>query len=112
MSGSGPQPGSDLAQPKTLPAALRAKAGATQLRTARTVRRRNPMTRDTKIARAVRHALWTSAVAAAATIPAYAQDQDQQPAEAQTVVVTGSRIVRQDYSSNSPITSVSDSAIK
>ena len=71
------------------------------------------MTRDTKIARAVRHALWPSAVAAAATIPAYAQDQDQQqPAEAQTVVVTGSRIVRQDYTSNSPITSVSDSAIK
>ena len=44
------------------------------------------MTRDTKIARAVRFALWTSAMAAAATIPAQAQDQNA-PAEAQTVVV-------------------------
>ncbi|HEU4626171.1 MAG TPA: TonB-dependent receptor [Steroidobacteraceae bacterium] len=50
-------------------------------------------------------------MAAAATIPAYAQDQDSQPAETQTVVVTGSRIVRQDYVANSPITSVSQSQI-
>jgi outer membrane receptor protein involved in Fe transport len=50
-------------------------------------------------------------MAAAATIPAYAQDQDQEPAETQTVVVTGSRIVRQDYVANSPITSVSQSQI-
>jgi outer membrane receptor protein involved in Fe transport len=69
------------------------------------------MTRDTNIARAVRRALWTSAMAAAASIPAYAQDQEQ-PAETQTVVVTGSRIVRQDYAANSPITSVSDSMVK
>ena len=70
------------------------------------------MTRDTKIARAVRIALWTSAMAAAATVPAYAQDQDaNEPAQTQTVVVTGSRIVRQDYEANSPITSVSNAAI-
>jgi outer membrane receptor protein involved in Fe transport len=66
------------------------------------------MTREINIARAVRHALWTSAIAAAATVPAEAQDQNQEP---QTVVVTGSRIVRQDYESNSPITSVSQGAI-
>lgn len=69
------------------------------------------MTRDTKIARAVRFALWTGAMAAAATVPAYAQDQDAEPAATQTVVVTGSRIVRQDYEANSPITSVSQGAI-
>jgi len=67
------------------------------------------MTRDTKIARAVRYALVTSAMAAAATtFPAYAQDQD---ADTETVVVTGSRIIRQDYESNSPITTVSQGAL-
>ncbi|HVY82267.1 MAG TPA: TonB-dependent receptor [Steroidobacteraceae bacterium] len=50
-------------------------------------------------------------MAAAATIPAYGQDQDSQPAETQTVIVTGSRIVRQDYEANSPLATVSKEAL-
>jgi outer membrane receptor protein involved in Fe transport len=68
------------------------------------------MTRDNKIARAVRHALWMSAMTAAATIPAYAQDQDSEQ-QTQTVVVTGSRIIRQDYEANSPIATVGQSQL-
>src|SRR5688572_14064047 len=66
------------------------------------------MTRTNAISRAVRRALLTSAVATAglALQPAIAQDQDQDD-DAQTVVVTGSRIQRQDYVANSPLTTVS-----
>jgi iron complex outermembrane recepter protein len=69
------------------------------------------MTRNDSIARAVRRALLLSAVVAtgAAGMPAFAQDQDQD--STQTVVVTGSRIVRQDFEANSPLTSVSASAL-
>jgi iron complex outermembrane receptor protein len=68
------------------------------------------MTRNVVIARAVRRALVLSAVVVASTAgtPAFAQDQDQ---ETQTVVVTGSRIIRQDYEANSPITTVSKDAL-
>ena len=68
------------------------------------------MTRNVVIARAVRRALVLSAVVVASTAgtPAFAQDQDQ---ETQTVVVTGSRIVRQDYEANSPIATVSKDAL-
>ncbi len=66
------------------------------------------MTRTHAISRAVRRALLTSAVATAGLTlqPAIAQDQDQDD-DAQTVVVTGSRIQRQDYVANSPLTTVS-----
>ncbi|MBX5461879.1 MAG: TonB-dependent receptor [Steroidobacteraceae bacterium] len=63
------------------------------------------MTRNnTEVARAVRRALVTSAVAAAAasTLPAQAQEA----ADTQTVVVTGSRIQRQDYEASSPVVTV------
>ena len=53
------------------------------------------MTRDTSIARAVRHALWMSAMAAAAaSIPtlALAQETPASDSETRTVVVTGSRV--------------------
>ena len=67
------------------------------------------MTRS-KIARAVRHSLWTSAVAAAATLPAYAQEPAAE--EAQTVVVTGSRIQRPELESTTPILALSDQDLK
>jgi iron complex outermembrane receptor protein len=61
------------------------------------------MTRDKNIARAVRHALWMSAVAAAATsLPVQAQETD----DAQTVVVTGSRIVRPEIEASVPVLAV------
>jgi len=66
------------------------------------------MTRS-KIARAVRYALW-SAVTTAAALPAFAQDQE--PAEAQTVVVTGSRIQRPELDSTTPIIALSDQDLK
>lgn len=65
---------------------------------------------NNEIARAVRHALVLSAVATAATVtslPAHAQDSEEQ-----TVVVTGSRIQRQDYQSASPVVTVGEDAFK
>ena len=62
------------------------------------------------VARAVRIALASSAAAAAMYgIAAHAQDaapQDDTAADVGTIVVTGSRIQRQDYVANSPVTTV------
>lgn len=55
------------------------------------------------IARAVRRALVVSAVAASATLPAYAQESEQ----LEEIVVTGSRIVRPDLEASSPVAVVS-----
>jgi len=62
------------------------------------------------VARAVRRTLALSAVAATtvASMPAHAQE----PGEEATVVVTGSRIQRQDYESASPIVTVGEDAFK
>jgi iron complex outermembrane receptor protein len=68
--------------------------------------------RSSSVARAIRRALLMSAAVAtgAATTPVLAQNADPDEAT-QTVVVTGSRIIRQDYEANSPITSVSQGAL-
>jgi len=65
------------------------------------------MTRNSDIALAVRRALITSAVAAAtsASLPSYAQDQEQAD-EVTTVTVTGTRIRRQDYEATSPVVTI------
>lgn len=63
------------------------------------------MNRHSEIARAVSRALMLSAVAASTSLPVNAQDQDQ-PAEVQTVTVTGTRIVRKDYEAASPVVSI------
>jgi iron complex outermembrane recepter protein len=70
------------------------------------------MTRNYEIAVAVRRALVMSAIAAASvgSVPALAQDQDQQ--EAQTVVVTGTRITLPGVVSSSPVYSISADEIK
>jgi iron complex outermembrane recepter protein len=70
-----------------------------------------------QIPRAVRRALWLAALgAASASVPVYAQDQEQDQdqddaAGVQTVVVTGSRIARDDFTSESPITVVTSEAL-
>jgi outer membrane receptor protein involved in Fe transport len=70
------------------------------------------MTRDSKIARAVHFALWTSAsIIAATSFPAYAQDQDQDESAA-TVVVTGSRIQKPELESTTPILAISDKDLR
>ncbi|MGQ0836570.1 MAG: TonB-dependent receptor domain-containing protein [Gammaproteobacteria bacterium] len=64
------------------------------------------MNQNREIARAVRHALVTSALVATATsVPLQAQDQDQDE-EVTTVTVTGTRINVPGISSSSPIYSV------
>jgi iron complex outermembrane recepter protein len=72
------------------------------------------MTRNPEISRAVRRALVLSAVAAAsaATLPAQAQEQAAEEESTQTVTVTGTRIVRQDYQSASPIVTVGEDAFR
>jgi outer membrane receptor protein involved in Fe transport len=62
------------------------------------------MTRDTHVARAVRYALWSSALtlAAATAIPAYAQDQEA----IETVIVTGSRITSGNLEAASPVQTI------
>jgi outer membrane receptor protein involved in Fe transport len=73
------------------------------------------MTSNSKIRRAVRLALASSAAATAMCgVAAVAQDAAPQEAAADvgTIVVTGSRIARQDYVADSPIVSVSDDAFK
>jgi len=73
------------------------------------------MIRNAQITRAVRRALVMSAVAAAglSSLPAYAQEQAQGEAavDVATVVVTGSRIAREDFTAESPITVVTSQAI-
>jgi iron complex outermembrane recepter protein len=65
------------------------------------------MTSNREVTRAVRYALMMGAVAAAATAvptqPVFAQDDPTT-----TVVVTGSRIQRQDYEATSPIVTVGE----
>jgi iron complex outermembrane receptor protein len=66
------------------------------------------MTNRNTIRRAVRYALVTSAAAAATTaMPVHAQEDTLEE-----IVVTGSRIVRQDYESASPIVTVSEDLFK
>jgi iron complex outermembrane receptor protein len=71
------------------------------------------MNRKSEISRAIRRTLTAAAIAATFNGPlAYAQEQDQSQDEAdrqemQTVVVTGSRIAREDFTAESPITVVS-----
>src|SRR6202041_2746270 len=75
------------------------------------------MTRNTEIARAVRHALvmGTVTVAAATSLPAIAQTQaqttEQDPTPLATVVVTGSRIPQPRLESVSPVTVVGSEEI-
>jgi iron complex outermembrane recepter protein len=83
-----------------------------------TVRRRNPMTRNTEIARAVRYSIVTGAVtiAAAASLQAQAQDQaqatDQDTTTLVTVIVTGSRIPQPALEAATPVTSVTNAEIQ
>ncbi len=72
------------------------------------------MTSNSTIRRAVRLALASSAAATAMYgVAAVAQDAPpQDAADVGTIVVTGSRIARQDYTADSPIVSVSDDAFK
>jgi iron complex outermembrane recepter protein len=71
------------------------------------------MIRNNEIALAVRRTLLAAAVAAtSASLPVYAQEQTGEGAEqTQTVVVTGSRIAREDFTSESPITVVNAQSI-
>ncbi len=63
--------------------------------------------RNSQVARAVRHALFAGAVtAASASLPALAQDQEAAGTEIGTVVVTGTRIQRADYTATSPVVTV------
>jgi outer membrane receptor protein involved in Fe transport len=54
-------------------------------------------------------ALLSAAMLVAPTMPAHAQDQATSDAAAETVVVTGSRIPRRDFTANSPIMTVDES---
>jgi len=70
-------------------------------------------TSRTDIGRSLRVALLASSIGLGAvwTAPAFAQESGQQAAEdeaapAQAIVITGSRIARQDYASNAPIVTV------
>jgi outer membrane receptor protein involved in Fe transport len=75
------------------------------------------MSRNSEIARAVRHALLSSAIAAAAvnSVPVFAQEQ-QEPTRAEneglTVTVTGSRIRRVDEETASPVFVLDQGAIQ
>src|SRR5688572_21635706 len=73
------------------------------------------MTRNTEIARAVRRALFMSACATGGASTALAQDQaatnNENPDVADTVVVTGSRIVTPNLQSISPVTALSSEEI-
>jgi iron complex outermembrane recepter protein len=73
------------------------------------------MTRNTEIARAVRRALFMSACATGGVSTALAQDQaattTENPDVADTVVVTGSRIVTPNLQSISPVTALSSEEI-
>ncbi len=65
------------------------------------------MQRNTEIRRAVRQTLVMSAVAAAATLPAQAQEAE----EVDTIVVTGSRIRTANLEGTSPVTTVTSEDI-
>jgi len=65
------------------------------------------MERNSQIRRAVRQTLVMSAVAAAATLPAQAQEAD----EVDTIVVTGSRIRTANLEGTSPVTQVTSADI-
>ncbi len=65
------------------------------------------MERNSQIRRAVRQTLVMSAVAAAATLPAHAQEAE----EVDTIVVTGSRIRTANLEGTSPVTQVTSADI-
>jgi outer membrane receptor protein involved in Fe transport len=67
------------------------------------------MTLNLEVARAVRRALLMGAVAASASLAAHAQEQSTQ---VETVTVTGSRIVRQDFEAPSPVVTVDADTFK
>jgi iron complex outermembrane receptor protein len=72
------------------------------------------MARNTEIARSIRRALLMGACAATGVSTAWAQDQTKETpdaAEAETVVVTGSRIVSPNLQSISPVTALSSEEI-
>jgi iron complex outermembrane receptor protein len=72
------------------------------------------MNQNCLIRRAVRIAL-TAAASSSMAIPALAQDQDagtQDSPRMEEVVVTGSRIVRPDYSATSPVVTVTEDVFK
>jgi len=70
------------------------------------------MTRNSEIAVAVRRALvWSAVTAASVSVPALAQDQQGDEDAAQTVTVTGSRIVVPNLQSVSPVSSISSEEI-
>jgi iron complex outermembrane receptor protein len=70
------------------------------------------MSSSSHIRRAVRQALVMSAMTAAASLPAMAQDQPAAADTITTVTVTGSRIPQPQIEAVSPVTSVSQEAIK
>ncbi len=73
------------------------------------------ITRNNQVARAVRYALFASAATTAgASVPAFAQDQQEAApaAEIGTVVVTGSRIPQPNLTSISPVTAVGSEEMK
>jgi iron complex outermembrane recepter protein len=70
------------------------------------------MSSSSHIRRAVRQALVMSAMSAAASLPAMAQDQPAASDTITTVTVTGSRIPQPQIEAVSPVTSVSEEAIK
>src|SRR5262245_7762038 len=74
--------------------------------------RRNRMSSSSHIRRAVRQALVMSAMSAAASLPAMAQDQPAAAESITTVTVTGSRIPQPQIEAVSPVTSVGEADIK
>jgi iron complex outermembrane receptor protein len=70
------------------------------------------MSSSSHIRRAVRQALVMSAMTAAASLPAMAQDQPAAADTITTVTVTGSRIPQPQIEAVSPVTSVSEEEIK
>ena len=64
---------------------------------------------NSEVARVVRRTLMMSAVAASASLPAQAQTAAPQ---VETVTVTGSRIVRQDFEAPSPVVTIDADTFK
>jgi iron complex outermembrane receptor protein len=69
------------------------------------------MHRRGPVAWAVRAAV-AGAIASSLVMPVYAQDAAPQEETVDEVVVTGSRIVRRDYNSDSPIVTVTNEALQ
>jgi iron complex outermembrane receptor protein len=69
------------------------------------------MTFNNEVARAVRRALLMSAVATSASVSIQAQEATPPP-QVDTVIVTGSRIQRQDYEAPSPVVTIDSDTFK